>query len=322
MPNPDWERRILGGSCSSAPSHAWHVPLTHPPFGRRGIQILLGLLWLLDSALQSQPVMFIPEFTSDSMQIAAQGNPAVIAAPMFWAAGVVSRIPLLAGLGLVAVQLALALGLFWRRTAVLALAGSLVWSLLVWWLGEGFGGIFNGTAEPLMGFPGPIILYGLLTLLAWPACARESRSVAEDGPIGGLVARGLWLLLWASLAYFALTPANRAPNALAAMAEGMAEGEPSWLAALDHATAGALTGNGLLVSTVFAVLATSIAVGIFLPIPARGTVLVAAIALATVIWVIAQNFGAILTGQAADPNTGPLLILLAFAYWPRPRRSR
>jgi hypothetical protein len=77
--------------------------LTHPPFGRRGIQILLGLLWLLDSALQSQPVMFIPEFTSDSMQIAAQGNPAVIAAPMFWAAGLVSRIPLLAGLGLVAV---------------------------------------------------------------------------------------------------------------------------------------------------------------------------------------------------------------------------
>jgi hypothetical protein len=32
--------------------------------------------------------------------------------------------------------------------------------------------------------------------------------------------------------------------------------------------------------------------------------------------VLAENLGGILTGQGTDPNTGPLLILLAFAYWP------
>jgi hypothetical protein len=41
-----------------------------------------------------------------------------------------------------------------------------------------------------------------------------------------------------------------------------------------------------------------------------------AIAAAAVIWVIGENFGAILTGSATDPNTGPLLGLLAAAYWP------
>jgi len=43
---------------------------------------------------------------------------------------------------------------------------------------------------------------------------------------------------------------------------------------------------------------------------------------AAVIWVLAQGFGGILTGQGTDPNTGPLLILLAAAFWPLARAAR
>ena len=46
------------------------------------------------------------------------------------------------------------------------------------------------------------------------------------------MARALWLVLWLSLAYFALTPANRAPQALNGMIAGMESGEPGWLAAI------------------------------------------------------------------------------------------
>jgi hypothetical protein len=35
-----------------------------------------------------------------------------------------------------------------------------------------------------------------------------------------------------------------------------------------------------------------------------------------VIWVAVQNFGGILAGGATDPNSGPLVILLALTYWP------
>ncbi len=49
--------------------------------------------------------------------------------------------------------------------------------------------------------------------------------------VGAQVARALWLILWGSLAYFALTPANRAPQALHDTIAAMASGEPSWLAA-------------------------------------------------------------------------------------------
>jgi len=40
-----------------------------------------------------------------------------------------------------------------------------------------------------------------------------------------------------------------------------------------------------------------------------------------VIRVVRKNFGKITTGSATDPNTGPLLVLLAAAYWPVVRRS-
>jgi hypothetical protein len=44
--------------------------------------------------------------------------------------------------------------------------------------------------------------------------------------------------------------------------------------------------------------------------------LVLAIAVFAVIWVAVQNFGGILAGGATDPNSGPLVIVLALMYWP------
>ncbi len=34
------------------------------------------------------------------------------------------------------------------------------------------------------------------------------------------------------------------------------------------------------------------------------------------IWVVVQALGGILASGATDPNSGPLLVLLALAYWP------
>jgi hypothetical protein len=34
------------------------------------------------------------------------------------------------------------------------------------------------------------------------------------------------------------------------------------------------------------------------------------------IWVAVQNLGGILAGGATDPNSGPLVVLLALIYWP------
>ncbi len=65
-----------------------------------------------------------------------------------------------------------------------------------------------------------------------------------------------------------------------------------------------------------------IAVGCYLPRSAAMATLVLAMVVAAVIWVFGEALGAILAGGGTDPNSGPLLVLLALAYWPRRRAVR
>jgi hypothetical protein len=134
--------------------------------------------------------------------------------------------------------------------------------------------------------------------------------------VGTRVARALWLLLWASLAYFALQPAVRAPRAISDTISGMAAGQPGWLAALGHHGGVLLAGHGLLVSVLLATAFAVIAVGSYLPASWSRGIFAAAVALAAIIW-LAQGLGGIMTGMGTDPGSAPLLALLVFAYWPR-----
>jgi hypothetical protein len=248
---------------------------------------------------------------------ARAGNPGVIASPINWDARLVEHHTVALNAIFATIQLLLGLGIAWRPTLRLALGASIVWSLGVWWFGEGLGGVLAGTASPLNGAPGAVIIYALLAVLLWPA-DRGGRPAPFTGAraVGAPVARALWLVLWLSLAYFALLPANRAPQALNGLIAGMESGEPGWLASIDRGAASLVAHQGLAASIVLAVALVIIAVGVFLPPSAARAALVLAIVVATVIWVVGEAFGAILAGGATDPNSGPLLILLALVYWP------
>jgi hypothetical protein len=214
------------------------------------------------------------------------------------------------------IQVLIGLGIAFRPTVRLALAVSIAWSIGVWWFGEGLGGVLSGAASPLNGAPGAVIIYALLAVLLWPADRDIPAPFTAARAVGALVARGLWLVLWLSLAYFALTPANRAPEAINGMISGMESGNPGWLAALDRGAASLVSGQGMAASVVLAVALILVAVGVYLPSPAAKGTLVLGIVVALVIWVFGQAFGMIMAGGATDPNSGPLLVLLALSYWP------
>jgi hypothetical protein len=187
----------------------------------------------------------------------------------------------------------------------------------VWWFGEGLGGVLSGDASPVNGGPGAVILYALLAVLLWPADRPGvTAPFVAARAVGAPVARLLWLTLWGSLAYFALTPANRAPQALHDMIVGMTGGEPGWVTGLENHAAALLDHQGLAASIVLAVALIVIAAGAFLPPPLARGALILALVVAAFIWVFGQAFGQILTGGATDPNSAPLLALLALAYWP------
>jgi hypothetical protein len=100
------------------------------------------------------------------------------------------------------------------------------------------------------------------------------------------------------------------------MVSSMASGEPAWMASLDHSAASLLDGRGLLASALLAVVLGVVAAGIFQPSPGARAVLLLAMGVAVIIWIVGENFGGMLSGSGTDPNTGPLLVLLAAAYWP------
>jgi hypothetical protein len=309
---------------------------------RRWLQIGLGALWVLDGALQYQPYMFSRTFVTGIIDPAGTRSPAVVANAVTGVGHVLLHDVVLFNAAFATTQLAIGLGLLWRPAVKGALVGTMAWGLAVWLLGEGLGGILTGSATPLTGAPGAAVLYVLLAVLIWPARApSESRpraasdgpvtegstgaaapaiSVADASPLGPRWSRLCWLLLWGGSAYLLLQAPVRAPGYLSSTIGGLADSEPGWLASIDRSVAHAVGSSGGGVSVVLAIIFLLVGVAVFIPAATRPALVLAALS-AAAIWVLAENLGGILTGQGTDPNTGPLLILLAAAYLPcRPRR--
>jgi hypothetical protein len=281
---------------------------------RRKLQLVLGALWLLDGLLQYQPAMFsraFPQMLAD----AATGNPRPVAAPITWSAAFIDHHLTISNGAFATIQIALGLAIAFRPTVKLGLAASVLWSCGVWWLGEGLGGILAGAASPLNGAPGAVILYALLAILLWPADRDEMAPFIAGRAVGRHAARAAWLAMWGSMAAFALLPSSRAPHGMSTILTTMAQGQPAWLAWIDTHAANTLGAHGLAASIVLAILLIAVAVGIYLPDRSTKPAIAAAIALAVVIW-LAEGIGGIFTGAGTDPNSGPLLGLLALAYWP------
>lgn len=289
---------------------------------RRALQLGLAAVWLLDGVLQFQPSMYTKAFTQ-MLAASAAGNPSVIARPITWDANLIQHHLVLLNTIFATIQLLLGLGIALRPTVRFGLAASVAWSIAVWWFGEGLGGVLKGGADPISGGPGAVIVYALIAVLLWPADpgGRSAPFVAARA-VGEHVAKALWLVFWLSQVYFVLTPDNRAPQAASGIIAGMESGEPGWLTSLMRAAASLAAGQGLATSIAFAVAFALIAVGVYLPAAAAKATLLLAVVVAAVIWVFVQALGGILATGATDPNSGPLLVLLALAYWPaRPRAA-
>ncbi len=290
--------------------------------GRRTLQLVLATIWLIDGILQLQSFFFTKSFGLQMISGMSQGNPSIIARPISWSGSTIGHHAVLTDACFAVAQTAIAVAIAWRPTVKIGLAVSIVWAVGVWWVGEGLGGVFNGTANPVNGAPGAVMIYALLAVLLWPSDRRGERApFIAARAVGATVAKGLWLVLWGSLSYFAVLGANRSPRGLHDLITTEATGEPGWVAWIDHNVASLVDRRGLAVTLVLAIVLLLVAVGTYLP----GSLANATVALAAVIgltfWVVGENFGALFTNGATDVNSGPLLILLAVSYWrlsPRP----
>jgi hypothetical protein len=297
---------------------------------RRGLEIALGLLWLLDAGLQCQPAMFGRGFYDDLFGMADMGLPTAAGTVIDRTAAVVTTHPAPWNSLFVGLQLLLGIGLLHPRTAALARAASIPWSLSVWVLGEGFGGLGMGGTSLLTGAPGAALLYTLLALLLWPrpprreaarvaaGCPAGGYAVAGDSLLGTRGARWCWTAIWTGIAVLEIEPANHAASVPAAQLTDVGQDEPS-VVADTNATIGNLLGaHGLAFAILVAAASLAIGWGLHLSGTSRAALL-AGITLATLGGLVGQDLGGLLTGQATDPGTGPPLILIAATLWPQHR---
>lgn len=272
---------------------------------RRIMQTVLGLIWLLDGALQFQSFMYSKGFVQ-VLTANASGQPGWVADSISWGARVAEHNLTVYNTLFALTQVAIGLALLYRPTVRPALAVSFAWVVVVWWFGEGFGMMLMAMASPLTGAPGAVLLYGLVGAIAWP-------NRRPGGLLGVRGARITWALLWIIMAWLWLeapsSSANAVTNAINAAPSGM-----SWLSTVQDSAASAAKGHGLVVALILAGASLAIAVSVaanWHPKP----FLALAVVLNLAYWVFGQGFGGIFQGGATDPNAGPLFVLLTYALY-------
>lgn len=283
----------------------------------RGIQIALGLAWLLDGLFQFKSFMYTHGFVSEVLAPAAKGQPGLIGGPMKTFADFYGRDLTLWNTLAGEIQCAIGLGLILsRKTVKPALLVSFAWVLVVWWFGEGFGGLTSNTLpSPLMGAPGAVILYAIIGLLVYPTSRREGRSPADMGPLGDRGGLWAWSGLWVLSAGLWLVNVNRAKNATHEMIKGMAAVSPHWLAKFQSSVGDHTQGHGTTIAIVLAILSVAIAIGVWTPL--RWPALAIGVGLSLVYWVLGQSIGGpFWVESATDFNAGPLFVLLALTLFP------
>ena len=307
------------------------IHLKNRKITRRTIQVVLGLLWLLDGLLQFQPQMFTSHFVSGVITIAAEGQPLFVVGPMHFLAHIFLFHPAIFNAMAAITQVGIGLLILIKRTTKIGLIASIGWGLFVWSVGEGYGGIFSGHTILLMGAPGAALLYVILALAVMP---REKTK--NQNPPYWLAF--VWALVWIGGAIYQLLPGQNSVSDVSSMIAGNGGGQPGWLASLDYHVGSFInhfgtpiapssvhmstaqmammqtsSGSGYWFILLVALIQLSIGIAIFLPRYYRNLAIFLGIVLSLLFWVIGQSFGGVFTGLATDPNAGVLFVLLAVA---------
>jgi hypothetical protein len=283
----------------------------------RGIQIALGVIWLIAGILQFQSFMYTHGVITEVFAPAAEHQWSIVGDPMKTIDNFYGHDLTLWNTLAAEIQCAIGLGLILsKKTVKPALIVSFGWALSVWWFGEGFGGLTSTTLpSPLTGAPGGVILYAIIGLLVYPTSKRGGRSPADLGPLGDRGGLYAWSGLWTMSAGLWLVNVNRAKDATHEMIRTMSEASPHWLAKFQTSIGNHTQGHGATIAIVLAIVSLAVAIGVWTPL--RWPTLTVGIVVSLAYWVFGQSLGGpFWIGNATDVNAGPLFALLAVVLFP------
>lgn len=277
---------------------------------RRRLAVALGCVWILDGLLQAEPPNFARSYPLGQLAQSVMGAPPWEHRAIYDLIGpFVAHWPLW-NLAAVVVQLSIGLALVSGVAPRAALALSFAWAPVVWLVGEGMGTVPTGFGMLLFGAPGPVVLYVMLGILAWP----RSRSPAISLHAWCTV----WVSLWVGGALLQVPWVYPAAEVFRANFEEAALGQPAWATAASGLLERMVLTAPVAWSVLLGALAVAIGLGGTFANRHRRLWLVGAIGLSALSWIGAQSFGGLCSWGATDIGTAPLVALLALAGWSAP----
>jgi hypothetical protein len=293
---------------------------------RRNVQIVLGILWLIDGCLQLQTKMFTSNFVSQVIQPAQAGQPFYIYDPIHLAVRVFLTHPAVFNSLIAITQAGIGLLILYRPTTKYGLWLSVLWGVFVWYFGEAAAGMFSAQSSLLLGLPGAALLYSVISLGVLP----KAKKLVVDYWLAYV-----WVLIWAVGAVFQLLPAQNTVSNLKMMISNNAAGAPAWMASLDnrladslnHVGASAHMSSSMMMSNMpsgylfifaLALLQLAIGLGVLFGKRLRAISIVCGILLSLAFWVVGQQLGGYFTGVMTDVGTAPLIVLLGLAIYSQP----
>lgn len=295
------------------------------PGDKRLLRVGLGLLWLFDALLQAEPVHFRAAYWLDEFAQSSMAEPASVNALVLYVARRIAEHPLVDNAVFVLIEAVLGVALLCRWRVRTTLLASVVFALAVWVAGEGLGELPTGFALIAFGAPGSALLYAVLGLLAWPAPRRTPAALPAEGGSSAQGARavgaeasggpsrwalGVWCALWVGGAALYLERAHPLRLLLRANLEEAGVGNRAWLVDLDRRVSALVTPHATAVAAALIALDLLVGLGVLVR-RTRRAALVVGIALSALFWVVGQDLGGVLSAGATDPDTAPLVVLLA-----------
>lgn len=299
---------------------------------KRSIQITIGIFWLLDGILQLQRQMFSDKFANHVIAPAAYGQPLIVSGPIHFEIHLLLLHPAIFDLLFGLTQILIGVLILVRKTSRVGLIGSAIWALVVWFLGEGLGGLLGLHTILLMGAPGAAIIYTILSLAVMP---KEDKKTDKQ-PAFWLPL--IWAILWIGGAIYQLLPGQNSASDISSMILNNSTNAPNWLASLDvrlsngishitgnnaiatmHMTAYQMakmqnqSNSGFWLIIVLVFIQLLIGILIFFPGNKRKIAVTLGIIIMICFWIFGQSLGGYYTGLATDPNSAPLFILMGIA---------
>jgi hypothetical protein len=259
----------------------------------RKFLIILGSIWLLDGFMQFKPLMLTQNFVTSVIWPNTWYQPMDIAYPIYSAGKIILSNVAVFDIIFGSIQLAIGLLLIIGKYTKAVIIFSVIWSVAVWWIGEGFGSLFTGQASLLTGAPGAVILYALVGIILYPSRNPE-RAEMNSRKIAGYALGFLFILgfILQMQPYYFLSR-NVTWNLSVNWFIGMS-GFQSLI--FDVFIAGMFLCTGI---------------GFIIFKNRKNTFSYISIALSIFIWVPGEMFGQIYTGLGTDPNSGVILLLLS-----------